>query len=42
MKKDAKEKVIAFVGHASVIAATVSGVVLVTQRDAHVYSGVIA
>lgn len=42
LQKDAKEKVIAFVGHASVIAATVLGIVISNKRNAPVYSGVIA
>lgn len=42
MKDNVKENVIAFAGHTSVIAATVLGVVLAFQRDAPVYSGVIA
>lgn len=42
MKKDANEKVIALVGHLSVIVATILGVVLANKRGAPVYSGVIS
>jgi hypothetical protein len=42
MKKDVNAKVVAFVGHSSVIAATVLGIVIAKMRNAPVYSGVIA
>ena len=42
MKQNATEKVIAFVGHTSVILASVLGVILSQKRNAPVYSGVIA
>jgi len=42
MKKDVDEKVIAMVGHASVVVAGILGIVLASKRKAPVYSAVIA
>lgn len=42
MNKDTNEKIIAIVGHLSVIGATALGIYLACERNAPVYSGVIA